>query len=305
MMIALLLLLQAPARAQLDSTRALSMFPLQEGNRWEYAVMVFPYNGTPYDDGFRMVEVVGDTLLPNGVRYSRLSGIDLLEWGGIEPWLTSYARVDTAALDVKVYSEWLGDCDSAGTSEAVLLDLGAQGFGYYTNFLCGYAVDTYFHAETSTVGPFGGPDSAMVHSRCCYQEYMLSPSFGLTGFSVGDLGHVTYTIAYARIDGVEYWATGLEDNRRGHPGTFALELDSYPNPFNPATTLSYTLAQSQRVELDIFNLRGQRVRSLVSGWQQSGAHEVSFHGEDLASGVYLARLEACGQCVTRKLLLLE
>jgi hypothetical protein len=300
-----LLLLQAPAQAQLDSARALSMFPLQEGNRWEYAVHVHPYHGLPYDDGFTLVEVQGDTLMPNGMRYSRMSGIDLVGWGGLSPSVHSFARVDSMALAVKVYSEWLFDCDSAGTSEALLLDLGVRGNGSYETCLDGYQQDVDYWADTDPDGPFVDPDSAMYHIMCCYKDFRLSPGFGITDHSSGYLGFTTYDIIYARIDGVEYWATGVDDQKRMIPDGYALELDSYPNPFNPSTILTYTLARGQQVELEIFDLLGRRVRTLVSGVQEAGGHTVTFHGDGLASGVYLARIAAGGQCETRKILLVK
>jgi len=88
------------------------------------------------------------------------------------------------------------------------------------------------------------------------------------------------------------------------PLDFALE-PAAPNPFNPTTTLSFTLAETGPVRLKVFNLAGQQVAVLVDGLRERGRHEVVFDASALASGVYFATLEAEGFCVTRPLTLLK
>jgi hypothetical protein len=76
-----------------------------------------------------------------------------------------------------------------------------------------------------------------------------------------------------------------------------------PNPFNPTTTLSYTLAEAADVELKVFNLMGQEVATLVSGPQAAGAHRISFNGASLPSGLYLSRFTAGGRSSVSRLML--
>jgi hypothetical protein len=92
------------------------------------------------------------------------------------------------------------------------------------------------------------------------------------------------------------------------PGSFRLE-QNVPNPFNATTTIRYTLAQAQPVELWLFNLAGQRVRRLAGGRQAAGEHQVTWDGRDeagrpVATGIYFYRLEGT-PTATRKLLLLR
>jgi autotransporter-associated beta strand protein len=92
------------------------------------------------------------------------------------------------------------------------------------------------------------------------------------------------------------------------PAQIALK-QNYPNPFNPATQIAYALPESSEVRLEVFNIQGQRVATLVDGRQNAGTHEVSFDAADLASGVYLYRLSVSGEngrnILTQKMTLLK
>ncbi len=88
------------------------------------------------------------------------------------------------------------------------------------------------------------------------------------------------------------------------PGQYALH-QNFPNPFNPATTIRYDLARTGRVTLEVFDLLGRRITTLVDGEQPVGTHAVTFDARDLASGVYLYRLTAGKQVITKTMLLLK
>ena len=95
------------------------------------------------------------------------------------------------------------------------------------------------------------------------------------------------------------------------PQVFENELrQNYPNPFNARTWVSYQLAGAGEVQLDIYNISGQRVRRLQQGPRAPGAHQVLWDGTDesgknLASGVYFMRLQSAAFTQTRRLLLLK
>ena len=80
---------------------------------------------------------------------------------------------------------------------------------------------------------------------------------------------------------------------------------NYPNPFNPSTVISYLIPRSVFVRLEVFDLLGRSVRTLVSGVQGFGPHSVVFDGVGLASGVYFYRLTAEGFTQTRKLMIIR
>ncbi|MFQ5511118.1 MAG: FlgD immunoglobulin-like domain containing protein [Candidatus Krumholzibacteriia bacterium] len=92
-------------------------------------------------------------------------------------------------------------------------------------------------------------------------------------------------------------------------GVFRL-FQNHPNPFNPVTTIAYEVAARSRVTLQVFDVNGALVRTLVDAGQTPGANTVVWDGRDrrgrrVASGVYFYRLRAGGMSLTRKMALLE
>ncbi|NIR46853.1 T9SS type A sorting domain-containing protein [candidate division KSB1 bacterium] len=88
------------------------------------------------------------------------------------------------------------------------------------------------------------------------------------------------------------------------PNQFTLQ-QNYPNPFNPATTIRYEVEKSGRVVLQVFNLTGQMVRTLVDAHKAPGIYEVSLDASNLPTGVYLYRLRSGNFRTSRKMILMK
>jgi hypothetical protein len=94
------------------------------------------------------------------------------------------------------------------------------------------------------------------------------------------------------------------------PGGFTL-FQNYPNPFNPSTTIHFSLSSQERdgvrshASLKVFDLLGREVSTLVDGVMEPGEHTVEFNGENLSSGLYIYRLNAGGQTLSKSMLLLK
>lgn len=98
--------------------------------------------------------------------------------------------------------------------------------------------------------------------------------------------------------------TAIDDDPVLLPGTHLLR-QNYPNPFNPVTVIGYELGSEADVNLSVFDLKGKKVRTLISGMQNGGSHHVSFDASMLPGGVYFYRLQAGNWCDTKKLLLIK
>jgi hypothetical protein len=88
-------------------------------------------------------------------------------------------------------------------------------------------------------------------------------------------------------------------------GQSDLQVSNHPNPFNPVTTLRYTLPEAGEASLSVYNIQGQRVAALATGLHTQGTHTIGFDASRLASGVYLYRLTTSTGIVTGKMLLIK
>lgn len=87
--------------------------------------------------------------------------------------------------------------------------------------------------------------------------------------------------------------------------TPSIELTAYPNPFNPTSTLAFTLAERMDVELAVYNTLGQRVALLADGPMEAGSHEAVFDAGSLPSGIYFYRLRTGSDFQTGQLMLVK
>jgi len=92
---------------------------------------------------------------------------------------------------------------------------------------------------------------------------------------------------------------------------FNIQLSNYPNPFNPLTTIKFNLIESGKVKLIIYNIKGQKVKTLIKGTQQSGSYTIIWDGKDdsgkqVCSGIYFYKMKTDDKTIaTRKCLLLK
>ena len=95
----------------------------------------------------------------------------------------------------------------------------------------------------------------------------------------------------------------------GLPEVFALH-NNYPNPFNPVTNISYDIPEVAQVTLEIFNIAGQKVRTLAQGQHEPGRYRIQWDatndfGKTLSSGMYIYRIQAGDFISVKKLILMK
>ena len=103
--------------------------------------------------------------------------------------------------------------------------------------------------------------------------------------------------------------TGVEQSGPQLVRSFALD-QNYPNPFNPSTSISFSLAKTGHVTLDIYNITGQKVRTLVDEEKAVGFYSVNWNGLDnqnqaVAAGVYFFQLQSAAKMETRKMIIIK
>jgi hypothetical protein len=131
-----------------------------------------------------------------------------------------------------------------------------------------------------------------------------APLPGLDWSYIFNAGKYWYRFAPNVYQYTDVGTTGVRDQQADAPNTFAL-AQNYPNPFNPATRISFQTGSTTRVRLAVYDVLGREVRVLVDAVQDAGVHEVQFDANGLASGVYIARLSAGTENLTRQMLLIR
>jgi hypothetical protein len=213
---------------------------------------------------------------------------------------------------------------AAGTTVAITFVL--------TEDCCDYLFDTCPSDETDTyitslIGPginLVGADDPYTCPRDCasYSPSLLSPAWGYDNNTGGPppaclpAGVYTLTLySFSSYDPAtcQYVDPGpftlcINCNVGGNVGTddqpsaFALAQNT-PNPFNPSTTINYTMGETGTASLKVFDIAGREVATLVSGMVERGEHSVTFDASRLSTGVYFYTLQAGGQNLTRKMVL--
>ncbi len=90
----------------------------------------------------------------------------------------------------------------------------------------------------------------------------------------------------------------------GLPTSYGLS-QNYPNPFNPSTNISFDVPKASHVTLEVYNVLGQRVVSLVDQEMEAGIHTVEFDGSSISSGIYFYRLSAGDFAETKKMVMVK
>ncbi|TVQ15585.1 MAG: T9SS C-terminal target domain-containing protein [Balneolaceae bacterium] len=96
----------------------------------------------------------------------------------------------------------------------------------------------------------------------------------------------------------------LDPGVQNIPGKFALNAN-YPNPFNPSTIISYSLPETIHVKLEVYDMAGRKIATLLDQSMPAGQHEVVFNAGNLASGMYFTRMEAGLFSSFQKMLLIK
>jgi hypothetical protein len=117
----------------------------------------------------------------------------------------------------------------------------------------------------------------------------------VNGWAVGESGIILH---YQRR------SSSVTQDAKSRLTGFAL-MQNYPNPFNPSTIIQFTIPHSQLTILQVFDVLGREVATLVNENLNAGSYETTFDASGLASGIYFYRLTSDAQSLTKKLTLIR
>ncbi len=279
------------------------------------------------DDGFE-----GQMRIIDGLPPGTTIEIDAMlnSFSNIVPWSGGSLGGEAFAFDAFLYWEMTGTGDLLGFSRAIAFPVSVE--MHTAPRTHGDPVQQFDQTLFMLQGElFGDPDFCTL--RVVAGDAAGLPSPGqctLTELPSGDFAvdsffDITYEIEFEGCPGSQLedllgTTLGIDRFRAGEPFTTAvpglgdtvgLRLSNHPNPFNPATTIIYEVpAAAGRVSLEIYDLRGQHVRTLVRGRLEAGVRTVKWAGDDaagraVAAGVYLCALRTDHGTQFRKLALIK
>lgn len=273
--------------AQVDTS---DYYPLAIGNKWEYYTV---------GSGYTTVEIIGDTLMPNGETYF------IFNENGVDAW--KYQRKSDKNT-VVCYSTPNGKEDKlfdfTSQKKSVwnvsfswnwgVYDIWNNYDGLFETYLNKYE---YRHVLIdSTVLP---PDTLWEPVVDVYPT-LLTKYYGISSYSYG-----LQELVGAKINGVEY-GTLVNINERKYDLISEYKLyQNYPNPFNATTQITYQLVKSTYISIKVYNLLGQELVELYQGLQSEGRHSVTFEASFLPSGFYIITLSGDDYHKSIKALLLK
>ncbi|MDR3667667.1 MAG: T9SS type A sorting domain-containing protein [Ignavibacteriaceae bacterium] len=269
--------------------------PLDIENKWYYNTNI-PSKGVLFK------EVIKDTVLANLKTFKQIKQQLFDSLFGYVSY--SYERIDSSTGNV--YGWWVD------STEYIIDNL---------NYNLGdtiYVSRYYRYGETifdslNIVNIFGKLLETRAYwstaDHLNFYNYDLTKNIGLLylHYEFEQL-YVTNNLKGAVIKGIVYGdtttITGITDKYPAIPDKYSLS-QNYPNPFNPATTINYSIQKAGQVKLTIYNAIGSKVAIILNEFKQPGNYSVKYNASNLASGIYLYRLESGNYSAVKKFILLK
>lgn len=254
-------------------------FPLQIGNLWQYSEVPGNYSES---------RAIKDTLMPNGLTYTQING----------ELFNGYFRKEESKVflyNISLNNESLLYNFSLITGDTVSIDInGADTI-----------ITTVFEEGTGEI--FGLQQYYMAFltehsSSTAYEIKYITDGFGFTAYN-GEV--LVYGLTGAIINGIQYGVINQVSNtEENFPNIYQL-MQNFPNPFNPVTTIKYSIPKTSKISLVVYDVLGREITTLVNEEKLAGNYTVQFDGANFSSGVYFYVMRADNFTDTKKFVLLK
>ena len=211
---------------------------------------------------------------------------------------------------------WDGDGDGNAIIDIGAYEYGAPQFGkitgYITETFSGEPVDYVLLKADNEPGEF-----TFVDSNGYFEIQLPEGTYDLYAERVFYEDNIIYTVTVENEQTTEIAfnmtyedpLVGVEDNEI-NINCSELTVSNYPNPFNPTTTISFNLSSNSDVSVEVYNVKGQKVKTLLKEKMNQGQHEVVWNGlneknKPVSSGVYLYKVKAGNQETVKRMILLK
>lgn len=246
----------------------------------------------PYDDGYEILPWGRGNLWYQGISETNI-------WECINT-IESIVKVDQkrkylTGHSMGGYGAWRIGEKSVGTWAALGIHAGALWWNNYE------LVSDEVVQKLKTTPVFfivGDQDGLFGVNQQAYQMLQNAGDKNVA-FETFSGGHV---YLYENLKRINAWLKNFSLDNQSGVGAVINDLPtkyklnhSYPNPFNPSTTISYLIPEMARVKIEIFNLLGQKITTLIDKEEPTGSYKLSWNAVDLSSGIYFCKMKANGK----------
>jgi hypothetical protein len=154
----------------------------------------------------------------------------------------------------------------------------------------------------------GIPEYSDIEFRLYYESKAnaIIPAYSTMNNSTGYFEEKSINLSLKQ----DYYRVKIDTDDNSNSSVLKMYVSNYPNPFNPSTKIEYYVPESSKISIDIFNVKGQKVNGLCSGFRDKGIHQINWNGKDdngnnLGSGVYFASFNINGRQITKKMIMLK
>jgi hypothetical protein len=302
--IVMLLSFQSFSFSQIDSSR-LQFFPLHKGDVWQYLY------GNEFGSGYYRNQVVTtiDTAMPNGLHYTRVDGAPKSG--------TKYFRIDSL-LRIQEYINTYYDSAAVVKNEANVFRLNEKdstvySIGYniadqlggppYIFRYNGIFLKREFGADREIMDFQAGYRRTLPRDTAYNYHCLLLKGFGVYRIEYGE--NLWVQLTGAIIDGQQFGLIHTDvNNDNPQPLSFGLE-QNYPNPFNGTTTIIYNLSRAGRVSIMIYDMLGREVKTVMENYLPAGEYSIHVELPSQPSGVYIYRMRAENQIISKFMMLIK
>ena len=247
-------------------------------------------------DGFNTR--IGRATSSDGFNWTKSAGNPVVDIGLIESWDDASVGYPSVLFNGIIYEMWYTGNDSIEVGFP--FGVGISAIGYATS-PDGITWSKFEENPVLSQGP------------CCEEWDWISAFLAdvifdgskyqmwYTGFGISSGGSFESGIGYA-VDSATI--TSVRELKSDIPTAFALE-QNFPNPFNPTTSIEFSLSRSGNVSLIIYNISGEEVKRLIDGQMPAGNHSADWDASKISSGIYFYRLQVGDFFQTRKMVLMK
>jgi len=272
---------------QTDSLDILRYYPMQVGNKWLYE----QYNYFDEFDGYFTVEIIGDTIMPNGKTYFIFS-----------PYMSRFERIDTTNLSVNLYITQ----DNRDTVKFPLNIFELDTTPSYLGIMEEYKTGIGKVGKIPITKPY---KYFKYESGTFIDHYTLSKDIGLSSLTLGKVDMTRYyesnRYLVAATIGDSTYGDFTEIKPENNICSSYKLYQNYPNPFNSTTKIKYRISVESFVNITIFDVCGRQVEIINNRIQYPGEYEYIWNAEDLSSGIYLIQMTTDDYSFMRKCLILK